>query len=61
MVSSPGTYWSMRGKAASGTMTYFEMAAFDSGTRVKILPESKSRFLSFIRARMPGSEDKATA
>lgn len=54
-------YWLMRGKAASGTMTYFGMAALDSGTRVKILPESKSRFLSFIRARMPGSEDKATA
>ena len=60
-MSSPGKYWFIRGLAESGIITYLEMAFLLSGTRVKTLPESKSRSFNFIKSRMPGSEFKATA
>lgn len=60
-MSPPGRYFSMKGLAASGMRAYFLMAAFDSGTRVKTLPELKSRSFNFMRARMSSSELKATA
>ena len=60
-MSSPGRCSLIRLFAVSGIMTYFEMASIFSGTRVKILPESKSRFLSFIRLRIPSFEFSATA
>ncbi len=60
-VSSPGKYCLISFFAVFERMTYFEIAVLDSGTRVNILPESKSRSFIFIKSRMPCSEFRATA
>ena len=60
-VSSPGKYFSISGVAEFGMTTYLEMADLFSGTRVKILPESKSRSFNCISLRMAGSDFKDTA
>ena len=52
---------SMRAWAASEKITYLEMADLDSGTRVKILSESKSRSLMRMSFRIPGLESRRTA
>ena len=58
-MSSPGIYWSMSDFAKAGMMAYLEMADLDSGTRVKILPELKSRSLNSMSSRMPCLDDRA--
>ena len=60
-MSSPGTYLSINDLAWSGIRAYFLIASFDSGTKVKTLPELKSRSFNFINSRIPHSELSATA
>ena len=60
MVSSPGINWSIRERAVSERVTYLEMADFDSGTRVKILFELKSRSLMRMSFVIPDSESRRT-
>ena len=60
-MSSPGTYLSINDLAWSGMRTYSPIASLLSGTKVKTLPESKSRSFLRINSRMPGSELSATA
>lgn len=54
-------YRSMSDLATGGVMTYLLMAETDSGTRVKILSESKSRSLSCMRSIMACFELSDTA
>ena len=60
-VSSPGIYSSMRGLAELGIRVYFEISDLFLGTRVKTLPESKSRSFRCINLRIAGSSFSFTA